>query len=471
MIAGAAATGWTSRGTPRDEREASYLPFAITWIVVWGHFLLVCMCSAWLLGTDRAAPTWVLVIGGLAIALGLAGRGADLVALLILASASQRIWAALSGSPTVLYVDDVVLLGVVPFVLQGISAAMKPVHRRYLVALSAVLLLSLARSPNLTIGSYQLRQVGIPILLVLLGARLTRVDISKIASLLVSVAVAGSLYVVTETLGWRLVDPSAAVGLSDFQTVNLRLGLPASYLYFTNDAGDFLTRAGGHLLNPPAEGLFLASAMLWIVFTRPSRTAGAQTVLLTLVGAAALMPLARGGVLILVLLAIQPLVTRWLGRYSFLVAAAVGGFVALNELSSVGNSAKHSDGLLTGVLNALTHPLGSGFGLVGNAVRKLSESYDTAGESLAAVFLTATGWTGIVVLLWMLWIGAKHGRSVSGVVITGAILNFMLSETSGGLDASGALWILVGYALLQTGELRPPSSPKNSNQPERCDHA
>lgn len=381
--------------------------------------------------------------------------------LLFVMSACQRAVFAVTSSGAALYLDDIVLI---PIALLAVYRLLRRgrLNRWILLAAALVLVsvgLAFAQARGTDIGVYQARQILVPVILLLFGAALHPGELRRLRPLVIALGVIAAVYAVFEQFDVRLIDPRSYGGFqSSGDLTTYGRDFPGFYYYYFSDA-DFFVRSGGFLLNPPSLGMYIAGALCWLWFDRPANAKMLPAVLLSLLlTLGAILTMARGGFVIIAVLALQPVVLRRVGRFGFLIVGGLVGAFAFTQFVSAGSSARHSEGALYGFNYALTHPLGGGFGAAGNAVHTLTDEVSEAGESLTTVFLASCGWIALVLVAVLLVRGlAKHG-GVPGAALTAAVIVAVFSETAAGLDASGFLWILGGVALKpglpKTGRLR-----------------
>ncbi|RFA15151.1 hypothetical protein B7R21_03720 [Subtercola boreus] len=406
-------------------------------------------------GPDGLVTVLVVLMGLGSVLAALSDKPVLIIGLLVGASACQRAVGAVTGSPIALWLDDSVLIGMALYVLIRLSARINGKIAAVLLIFVGFLLFALVRSTDFSVGLYQLRQVAVPALLLLFGVVFDREKIKKASPVVLTFIAIGALYGVLELAGIRLIDPSTASGLNTFSSTNIREnGLPAAYRYFLSD-GTVLSRVGGLILNPPSFGILAATGFIWLRFSDNRRGPG-FVILGLLFAVMTVASLGRGGIVVLGLAIAQPFITKYSGRLAFILVGAVMGVVAYGEFVTQGQSGRHAEGFTYGLTYALSHPIGGGFGLVGNSVNQLGLAGDDsgAGESLAAIFLTAFGWVGILLLVWLLLRGIGAGTTMPGVALTSAVLVSLVSETAGGLDAAGPLWILGGFALVGDQSVR-----------------
>lgn len=369
-----------------------------------------------------------------------------IIALLVVASAVQRAVAASTQDSTALWLDDIVLIGMAIYVAKRLAANSRSSTKVIVLVLLGVLAVAVVRAPNFGLGTSQFRQMVVPMILLLFGMVLTKEQIMRAGPIVVGVILLGGVYALFEQLGFRPIDPLGVIGLNQYSHSSARNGLPSSYFYYFSD-GVRLERSGGLILNPPSLGMLVATGFMWAWFTRKrgSILAVVSTIVFLVV---AFFAFGRGGFVLLALAVFQPLLTRRSGKLSFLIVGLALGYVALSEFIGDGKSARHVDGFFGGISYAVTHPLGGGFGTAGNSLSQLGIANESgANESLAAIFMASIGWVGIAVVAFLLIRGVMAGRTMAGAALTGAILVSLVSETAGGLDATGPLWILAGFAL------------------------
>ncbi|MCS5716759.1 hypothetical protein N1027_01265 [Herbiconiux sp. CPCC 205763] len=405
----------------------------------------------WLAAGDKDVA-WVIFMGLVAItsfAFVLMDKPIHLAVLLFTASLLQRALGAIFENPNALLLDDLVLVSVALWVVSQFLRRRNISSRTVVFILVFFLIMAVAfvQATNTSIAIYQLRQILVPVILVLFGMCLTKEQVQKLTPFVIFLGVIGALYAAFELLGVYPVDPA---GYSGFQSTGPTLSygrdLPGFYYYYLPD-GEALIRTGGLLLNPPSFGMYCGAAFMWVWLDPGRRSMAANLSLSAILLFGAISSFSRGGFVILALAILQPFLTRKSGQLAFILVAAVIGFVALQEFSDDGQSGRHVDGAFYGFQYALTHPIGGGFGRVGNAVASLTGESTDAGESLAAIFLAAAGWFGILVIAYLIYRGVRAGRTMNGAALTAAVLVALLSETAGGLDATGTLWILAGTAL------------------------
>lgn len=397
-------------------------------------------------GPGVAVLLLIACFGAASVIAAAMGKPVVIIALLVVASAVQRAVAASTLNATALWLDDIVLVGMIIYVAGRLLKDSTPKVRLFVIGLVLVLGFAVVRAPELGLGITQFRQMAVPMVLLLFGMVLTREQIMKAGPVVVGVILVGAIYGLFEQLGWRPIDPLGILGLNQYAHGKSFEGLPNAYYYYPSD-GVRLERSGGLILNPPSFGMLVASGVMWAWYTLKSHQA-LRLVATVVFLLAALFAFSRGGFVLLALAAFQPLLTRKSGKLSFLIVGVALGYVGFSEFIGDGQSAKHVDGFFGGITYAITHPLGGGFGTAGNSLSRIGlENESGANESLAAIFLASIGWVGIAIIAYLLVRGVMAGRSMPGAALTGVIIVSLVSETAGGLDATGPLWILAGFAL------------------------
>jgi hypothetical protein len=394
-------------------------------------------------GANIAAIT--LGIGSLA--LGCAGRLAAVAALTLTAGIFQGILAAATSSASALWLDDACLPGLAAcvFVLARRNRQLKRVAiiGVVFVALSGI---AIVTASDIAVAVYQFRQISVPVVLLAAGYVADRTTIVQFGRYLL---VIGGIYLVLlfcEIAGFRLVDPWMANGLNPFlggvSEHNLGRDLPPNYYYYAGS--ERLERAGGLHFNPPGASIFVASFALYAQLAL-SRGGHLLYQLAVILGAIATLGRAGGAYLAIALT--QRFASRTIGRVAFGFLVIVGGVFTAEYFSSQGNrSDTHTEGLLAGVAFALTHPVGSGFGTIGNITGSASAEGAT-GESLVGLFLASYGWAGLLAVVALLTRGLWLGRELPGVALTAAMTVALFTESASGLALTLPMWLLAGVGL------------------------
>ena len=296
------------------------------------------------------------------------------------------------------------------------------------------------------------RQVTIPTLLIVVGLTLTKYQWAAIRKLAIWVGIANLVYMALEIVGIRLLDASKLTTFNDGRG-QVRDGLPSYYFYwvdpdslFAFSGEPYIARLGGLLLNPPVAGLALAAAIVFLWFDRSFRF---RKILLVAMSIAILLTFSRGGWLVVLFALVLPFLLRKIKRVGAVLVMAPALWFMGTQMAEHGNSESHTDGLTEGLSMAFTHPLGMGFGQVGNYLKSLNIT--KISESLLGIAFSAAGLAAVllvVLLALKLWntVGRRPWiwEAALGMGIISAAL---LSETAGALNATIPLWLAIGVAL------------------------
>ena len=396
---------------------------------------------------EAGATGTALLLGGICLLLGLAGRMLVVLSLALLAGLGQGLLAAFTASASALWLDDACLPGIVMATV--VIAARKRLLGR--LALTAGLFLAMsgvaaALAPSLEIAIYQFRQVAVPAILLAAGWTAGRGLVLAFGRFLLAVGLIYLGIMALEYAGLRLVNPWAANGLNPFtgpvSEHNLTRELPPNYYYYVGS--ERLERAGGLHFNPPGASIFIASLALYAQLLLPPTKRLLYTVLSA---CGVLATLGRGGGAYLGIALAQRPLSRAIGRTTFGVVVLCIGVALTEFFSSQGNkSDTHTQGLISGVVYALTHPFGSGFGTIGNVTGDAS-SEGATGESLAGLFLASYGWAGIAALVILLFCGLWLGHTLPGVALTAALIVALFTESASGLALTLPMWFAAGLGL------------------------
>ncbi|NHI18007.1 hypothetical protein [Microbacterium excoecariae] len=409
--------------------------------------LSVSVASAVALGGAFAGYLPLLFVGAISLFMVLARDMGALWVLLFFAAASQRPLSGLPGSSSLLWLDDLVVIGIVLAIISRWPEVREAFAGRFflVVLLVAGLLLAVYLAPSFDLGVLQFRQVLVPVVLVISGALVDKSDIRVARRVAILLGVVAAVYAILEFFGVRLIDPNLYVsGQGEDGEAAVR-DLPGFYYYFL-DFGNYIVRSGTFLLNPPSGGIFIASAFAWLIALR-TRFSVRDYLLAGLMIAGVATTLSRAAALIVILVVLQPLLIRRFGRVGFVLFGSLLAGIAFQEIASHGSSARHSEGLVQGVLLGISSPLFGAFGRVGNATKDWSgEGY---GESAMAIFLSGAGWIGLVIVCLMLVSIYRGAAGTLSAVAAAALAASCFSETAVGLDASAMLWTLAGVGLLK----------------------
>jgi hypothetical protein len=371
----------------------------------------------------------------------------ELAVLIMIGGILQAVATTISPVRASLLLDDLpfalLMIALLPEVLRG-SMRLK-VLSAATILLTAV---AVVRSPDLSVGVLQARQVLIPPLLILAGYLLAHRDWRRFHAATIALACFAAAYCAVELLGWMPIDPTPSLAANDNANIYVHDGLPGYYYYFGLSDEPYV-RAGGPLLNPPSTGLFLGTATVIAFWILRGRWRWVCTVALLL---ATLSTISRAGVLIAVVGLGGPYLVRRV-RIGFALPIAAGiALLAGFLLSQHAGSAAHLDGLVDGLKRALLQPWGQGFGHNGNIA--FDAGLPTNGkESLLGVALAAIGLPVLLATGWLAYriVARLHSTPpdlVWRVMICGAALAVAATaETASGLDASVPLWMVAGVGL------------------------
>lgn len=410
----------------------------------------------------QARETAAFVLAGLALVAGVlffvSGNLRALGPLLVVFGIAEPVLATYTRSSLVLYPDSVLL---VLFVVLGVLVRGRISAKAWwaLGIVAVMLLLAILRAPSLGRGVYQAREVAVPLGLTLAAyAGSDRLDQGVLSRITLAVGAVSAIYMIFEFAFGPILDPWAFEGLNGFTRLNVNGLLPGNYYFYYHAGHAPILRLGGLLLNPPATGLFMGTAAVVAARTRwplPYRVMTAGAFL-----AATVATYSRAGILLAALAIALPA----LGRLGRLVPAAVCGIAAwlvLPVLLHQGKSAAHLNGLIGGITTGLTHPLGVGFGHVGNVAKAYHGS--GVGESLVGLFAAAVGWPALVLLGFLVyWLISRLPQAPADASLAiAALAAASLSESAASLTATAALWLLVGISCARIAQMTrsaPPSS-------------
>lgn len=370
----------------------------------------------------------------------------ELAALVMVGGLLQGVASTISPVRASLLLDDLpfllLVLALVPAVLRD------SVRLQVALGVTAILVtIAVLRSPDVSVGVLQSRQVMIPPLLLLAGYLLAPRDwrFFKIATLAVAAYVC--VYCAVERLGWAPLDPTLSLAANDRADIYVFKGLPGYYYYYGLSA-EPLIRTGGPFLNPTSTGLFLGTAAVvaFATLRGPWRWVCTAIVLL-----ATMSTFSRAGVLVAMIGLAGPWLLRRVRMRFALAAAAVAAAVAGFVLAGQAGSAAHVGGLVDGLKQAFLHPLGRGFGHNGNIA--VDAGLATEGESLLAVALVAIGLSALAAVGWvavrvLTRLYSPRTSLVWHVTLGAAALVIAATaETASSLDACLPLWLLAGRGM------------------------
>jgi hypothetical protein len=352
----------------------------------------------------------------------------------------------LTQQRVVLYFDDAAVLILFALCLLRLARA-RPLPVLLTGLWLVVMIVALLFSPiDFSTALTLCRQVAMPALLVLVGITLRADELRLVGRAAIIIGLINAAYISLELFGIRLLDPTKLLAASSENIAFLINGLPG---YYSIELGDGLRpflRSGGLFLNPPICGVAtgLAFALLWHFKSFPLRRLALLVLLVATVAT-----VSRGGLMILLLGALLPLLVVRLGRIASFAVVGVTAVITGNEAAGQGGSEAHASGLVIGLQQAMGNPFGMGFGRVGNLLG--SGTNVDGSESLLAIAFSAAGWIPLVLVVALIvrfWLSLTNGKQEwpNGIALA-AVLAALLSETAGALNATIALWLCVGYAL------------------------
>lgn len=299
------------------------------------------------------------------------------------------------------------------------------------------------------------RQILMPALLIFCGSLLKPIEWKTVVRVAVVVALLNCLYMPFELLGVRFFDLAAFNSVDLLGARPLRDGtLPGSYWYYWGDnGGQRILRAGGLFLNPPVMGIAAGTAFAVLSYEKIRRRV--KIPLLVILGLGTVLTFSRAGILIAACGALLPILIRRLGPLWSWVIIGTAGLAGGVVVSQHGGSIRHLEGLGRGILYALTSPLGTGYGAIGNDAKRSGVA--DAGESLLGIAFSAGGLLMLVCVLCLtayLAVNAFRGSQLSCLGLAG-LAAAALSESAVALNASMLLWFGCGVAIREGMTLRP----------------
>jgi hypothetical protein len=286
---------------------------------------------------------------------------------------------------------------------------------------------------------FMYRQVAMPALIMLIGLALRPSEWRFLGSLVILVGLVNVLYVIYELTFGRPIDP-VAIAESQGEYVGYYNGSDI----FTGAAFE---RAGGLVLNPPIAGIFLATGLVVAAHRRGLRY---RWPILLCLAAATWVTGSRGGLLVAAVGVALPWAAR---RFNAWVAVVVMIIVATPfaiEISTHKGSGRHAAGLVQGLIDAATNPLGVGFGFVGN--HRPEEVDSQVGESLLGIAFSSAGVITIALILALVFrllvnLNRDGERAWISALAAGGLFAALFSETAGSVDGTVAIWLAAGFAL------------------------
>ena len=393
------------------------------------------------------------------------GRSYHVLILLVIAAGwSQAPLITLTRSDAFQYLDDVpAAVLVAAAVIRAFSSQNRRLHRALGLMLLLVILVGIGfiRSPDADIGIAQARQVLMPLGLVFAGF-VYRDDIKwrKISAyllLLAGLTVAWAL--AEEVVQAPLLDPSwYHVNVVGGNPRSMRMGLPPAYFADGVSNGDLTFRPGGPFMNPPVMGFLLGLGAFAAVARLRSF---ARLAMLAAIGATLFFAYARAGILIFLVVTVIYFIWTKVGKYAgILVGLGLGGYL-FSTFIEQGNTASHSDGLLSGFMLGLQSPAGLGFGTTGYQAALEGASTGVGSESLLGLYFAWIGWPMIAAaLLLLIHLGkllrrVPRTQSLPVWLAVGFLLTVASSESASSMASTPVLWLTVGSVVAMTVPLRP----------------
>ena len=380
-----------------------------------------------------------------------------LVAVAMLAGFGQAVSLTWTQERSIQFCDDIALAVLVGYAL--VSPGRVPGHpRRWFLLAAALTALALARSPDLGVGLAQARQVLLPVGLIFAGYVLRdRLQWRPLLRLALFLAFGVVAWMITEELLQRpVVDPYYyyvdIIGADPLTLRSLPGYGPISGAYIADVPGGTIFRPGGPFLNPPAAGFFLGlgSYAAMRLLTGPARVAA-----LLLIAGGLAMAYARAGMLIFAATVVMSWLWRRAGRGPTIAVGVMAAAFVASIFLTQGNTASHSDGLISGFMRGATTIIGGGFGSTGyQAALAEGGANDGAGtESLLGLYFAWLGVPAILVALvtlirlWRNLRASDRADSVSIWLAVGFVATVATSETASSMAATPLLWLLLGAAL------------------------
>ncbi|WP_396668828.1 hypothetical protein [Microbacterium sp. R86528] len=410
--------------------------------------------------TLAVAVAWLAICFALVL-----GRSWTLLAgFAVLCGFAQMPLISLFESNAVQFIDDI---PAAVLILVGVARLLSSRERRDHLALTVVAITlmvvayAFVRSPDLVVGVAQARQVLLPFALAVAGFALRdMIHWRKLWNVVLVVAVLTAIWMIFEEIQQApLVSPVwyylETVGGTQ---VSMRNDLPPAY--YADVAGGVVFRPGGPFMNPPVAGFILGAG----AYAAMRNTLGfARISLLLIIAVALAFATARAGIVIFTVVTVVFLAWNKLGKFAAVIISGAFGGYALSIFIEQGNTASHTEGLLSGVMTALRAPLGVGFGVTGYQASLAGAEVGAGSESLLGLYFA---WLGLPALLAVIAVAfglirgltrVPRGESLDIWVAIAMITTAAVSESASSAASTTALWLAVGYALARCGKIAQPA--------------
>ena len=390
-----------------------------------------------------------------------------LVWVIIAAGASQAVLLSLTHSVVFQYIDDIpaailVLAAAVSTLVSGRKA-----QRKALLLLALLVLLAatgIARSPDIGVGLAQARQVLMPLGLVFAGfVYRDAIPWPRVANYVLFFAAITVLWVLAEELLQQpIIDPTwYYIDVVGGSPSGLRMGLPPSYIADGIGGGGTVFRPGGPFMNPPVMG-FLLGLGAYAASTRLRGTL--RLVFLASIGSALAFAYARSGIVIFIAVTVVFLIWLKVGKIAGAIVGLAAGAYVVSIFLAQGNTASHSDGLLSGFTSGIRSPLGLGFGTSGYQALLEGGSSGAGSESLLGLYFAWLGWPMIVATLacvlhlWKLLRRSPRRESLPIWLTIAFVLTIASSESASSMASTPILWLIIGSVLATAAPAKTVSS-------------
>lgn len=334
------------------------------------------------------------------------------------------------------------------------------------IAIAALLVgFALWRSPDPSVGFIQAKQVLLPAGLIFAGYVLREsIRWRTVWRGITFLALLAAAWAVAEyALEKPLIDPTwYYLEVWGGDPALMRQGLPSAYI--ADDVGEAtIFRAGGPFFNPPTLGYLLGAGALAVRSTFRNQPF-MRYISLGILAGGLLSAYARAGIVIFIALTIVHFAWRRVGRFgTILIGIGIATYL-VSIFMDQGNTAAHSDGLGTGLVEGVTNPLGHGFGTVGYQAILGGTSELEFGESLIGLYATWLGWPFLGVLAWAtvrIWRNLLRKPHAAGLPYWAAVAMIIAaasSESASSMASTPVLWVLIGAALVYVSKSAPPDN-------------